>query len=254
MSAGVLAGEVALVTGGNRGIGFGMARGLAEAGASVCIWSRDADRNAQAVAELKETHADVAAFECDVSDEDQVVDAFARTIERFGKVDACFANAGRGSALVPFTDLTLDQWREVLAVNLDGAMLTLREAARHMVDRGEGGALVGVSSTSAVHGAPNNATYAVGKTAMLALTRSLAVELARHSIRSNAVLPGWTDTEMLEAGKGSDVFVDATVRRTPVRRWADPAEFGAVAVYLARRDLTFHTGDELVVDGGYTRF
>jgi NAD(P)-dependent dehydrogenase (short-subunit alcohol dehydrogenase family) len=141
-----------------------------------------------------------------------------------------------------------------MAVNLDGAMLTLREAARHMVERGEGGSLVVVSSTSAMQGAPLNQTYSVAKTGLVALSRGLAVELARHRIRVNALLPGWTDTEMLAWGHENQRFKDNTIARTPVRRWADPDEFGAVAVYLARRDLTFHTGDELVVDGGYTKF
>jgi len=251
---GELTGEVALVTGGNGGIGLGMARGLAAAGAAVCIWGRDKDKNAAARADLAETGADVDALVCDVSVEDQVVDAFAQTLERFGKVDACFANAGSGVGVVPFVELDLERWRRSMAVNLDGAMLTLREAARHMVTRGEGGSLVAVSSTSAIHGAPSNASYAVPKTALLALTRSLAVELARYRIRCNALMPGWTDTDMLAWGRQNPKFVENTIARTPVRRWADPAEFGAVAVYLARRDLTFHTGDELVVDGGYTRF
>jgi NAD(P)-dependent dehydrogenase (short-subunit alcohol dehydrogenase family) len=175
-------------------------------------------------------------------------------VERFGRVDSCFANAGISRAGTPFVDLPFDNWRSVMAVNLDGAFLTLREAARHMVERGEGGSLVAISSTSAVHGAPANQSYAASKTALLAMMRGLAVELARHKIRCNSILPGWTDTEMLAPGAANQRFVDATISRTPVRRWADPAEFGPVAVYLARRDITFHTGDELVVDGGYTRF
>jgi NAD(P)-dependent dehydrogenase (short-subunit alcohol dehydrogenase family) len=251
---GELTGDVAVVTGGNGGIGLGLARGLAAAGASVCIWGRDKDKNAVAVAALEGLGAGVEALVCDVSDEEQVIDAFARTVERFGKVDSCFANAGLGVGMVPFVDLDIGRWRRSMAVNLDGVMLTLREAARHMVARGEGGSLVAVSSTSAIHGAPNNVSYSVAKTGVLALTRSLAVELARHAIRANALLPGWTDTDMLAWGKQQQRFVDNTVARTPVRRWAGPAEYGPVAVYLARRDLTFHTGDELVVDGGYTRF
>ncbi|MGH9137550.1 MAG: SDR family NAD(P)-dependent oxidoreductase [Acidimicrobiales bacterium] len=251
---GELDGEVALVTGGNGGIGLGMAVGLARAGAAVCIWGRDKDKNAAALEQLTAAGADAEAVPCDVSVEEEVTDAFGRTLERFGRVDACFANAGMGPGLVPFVDLSLARWRRSMAVNLDGAMLTFREAARHMVARGEGGSLVAVSSTSAVHGAPANQSYAVAKTGLLALVRGLAVELARHRIRCNTLLPGWTDTDMLAWGKEHPKFRENTIGRTPVRRWADPAEYGPVAVYLARRDLTFHTGDELVVDGGYTRF
>lgn len=252
--AGVLEGEVVLITGGNGGIGLGMARGVAEAGARVAIWGRNAEKNAAAVEDLRGRGAEAEAFTCDVASEDDIVATFAATIERFGKVDACFANAGVGGNGSAFVDLTLEEWRRVMAVNLDGVMVTLREAARHMVERGEGGALVCVSSTSAYHGAPRNQPYATGKTALLGLSRTLAVELARHGIRCNAVCPGWTDTDMLGPAREWERFVNATVGRTPVRRWAEPDEFGPVAVYLAQKALTFHTGDELVVDGGYTKF
>lgn len=249
-----LDGEVAVVTGGNSGIGLGMARGLAEAGASVCIWGRRKDRNDAAVESITALGGKAAAVQCDVGSEAEVIAAFARTLEMFGRVDSLFANAGMAPGLVPFVELELDTWRRSMSVNLDGAMLCLREAARHMVERGEGGSLVAVSSTSAVHGAPRNQSYSVAKTGLVALTRGLAVELARHRIRVNALLPGWTDTEMLSWGHANEAFRTATISRTPVRRWADPDEFGAVAVYLARRDITFHTGDEIVVDGGYTKF
>ena len=249
-----LDGEVAVVTGGNAGIGLGMARGLAQAGASVCIWGRRKERNDEAVASLAALGGEALGVECDVSSEEQVQAAFAATVERFGRVDSCFANAGVGPGLVPFVDLDLETWRRSMSVNLDGAMLTLREAARHMVGRGEGGALVAVSSTSALQGAPMNQSYSVAKTGLVALTRALAVELARHRIRVNALLPGWTDTDMLAWGHENEKFRTNTINRTPVRRWADPDEFGAVAAYLARRDVTFHTGDEVVVDGGYTKF
>ena len=250
----LLEGEVAVVTGGNSGIGLGMAHGLARAGASVCIWGRRKERNDAAVESLTAIGGQVAAVECDVSSEQAVCAAFAETIERFGRVDSCFANAGWAPGFVPFVDLDLETWHRSMAVNLDGAMLTLREAARHMVERGEGGSLIAVSSTSAMQGAPMNQSYSVAKTGLVALTRGLAVELARHSIRVNALLPGWTDTDMLASGHANEKFRNNTISRTPVRRWADPDEFGPVAVYLARRDVTFHTGDELLIDGGYTKF
>ena len=246
-----LTGHVAVVTGGNRGIGFGLAEGLVAAGATVAVWARDVDRTAEACAALGEGRA--VGVACDVADEDQVVTAMAQTVERLGKVDSVFANAGV-SGLAAFVDLSLDEWRRVMAVNLDGAFLTLREGARHLVERGEGGSLVGISSVSAVHGAPRMTHYAASKTAILALTRGLAVELARHRVRCNAILPGWTETEMLEPGKANQRWVDATVSRTPVRRWGVPSDFGALAAYLADPTLVFHTGDSIVVDGGYTVF
>jgi NAD(P)-dependent dehydrogenase (short-subunit alcohol dehydrogenase family) len=249
-----LRGHVALVTGGNGGIGLGMAKGLAAAGADVALWGRDEAKNAAAADELSAFGVRVHAERCDVSDEEQVEAAFAGTVAALGKVDSVFANAGIGTANAAFVDLTLEEWRRVLAVDLDGAMLTLRAGARHLVERGEGGALVAVSSTSAIHGAPRNLAYSVAKTGLLALVRALAVELARHRIRVNALLPGWTDTDMLAQGKAWRKFVDSTTARTPVRRWADPDEYGPVAAYLADPSVTFHTGDSVVVDGGYTIF
>jgi NAD(P)-dependent dehydrogenase (short-subunit alcohol dehydrogenase family) len=165
-----------------------------------------------------------------------------------------FANAGRGGDGTPFVDLSLEQWHRVLRTNLDGVFLTFQAAARHMIERGGGGSLVAVSSTSAIHGAAGNEAYGTSKTALLGLVRALAVGLARHAIRVNALLPGWTRTDMAAPGYDSDRFRDATIRRTPVRRWADPAEMGPAAVFLADPATTVHTGDAVVVDGGYTVF
>jgi NAD(P)-dependent dehydrogenase (short-subunit alcohol dehydrogenase family) len=192
---------------------------------------------------------------CDVSREDQVAEAFAATVGALGKVDSVFANAGvTGSTGHAFVDTEFSEWRTVLGVNLDGAFLTLREAARHLVERGEGGSLVAVSSTAAFHGTPRNEAYGVSKTGVLALVRGLAVELARHHIRCNALLPGWTETDLTARGRENAKFLENTTSRTPVRRWAQPDEFGPAAVYLADPRITFHTGDTLVVDGGYTVF
>jgi NAD(P)-dependent dehydrogenase (short-subunit alcohol dehydrogenase family) len=254
-----LAGHVAVVTGANRGIGLGLAEGLARAGATVAVWARDEARTAEACARLDALGAEAGAgsralpVACDVSDEDQVTAAMAETLDRAGKVDSLFANAGVGGVM-PFVDITLAEWRRVMAVNLDGAFLTLRAAARHLVERGEGGALVAISSVSAIHGAPAMEHYAASKTALLALIRGLAVELARHRIRANALLPGWIDTDMIEAGKSNQRWVDTTIRRTPVRRWGVPEDLSELAPYLADPALTFHTGDSIVVDGGYSIF
>lgn len=248
-----LTGKVAVVTGGNGGIGLAMAVALAEAGADVAVWGRDEAKNAAAQERLATTGRRVVALPCDVSDEPQVLEAFAATLDRLGRVDSMFANAGIGGRS-PFVEMTLAEWRRVMAVNLDGAFLCLREAARHMVERGGGGSLVAVSSTSAIHGAPAQEHYGASKTALLGLMRGLAVELARHGVRCNSLLPGWTDTDMLAPAAGFAKFVENTVKRTPVRRWAAPEELGPAAVFLADPSLTFHTGDSVVVDGGYTVF
>jgi NAD(P)-dependent dehydrogenase (short-subunit alcohol dehydrogenase family) len=248
-----LSDRVVVVTGGNAGIGLGIAQGIAAAGGAVSVWARDEERNERAVEALTAGGAPAMAARCDVTDEDDVDRALDLTLSRFGRVDALFANAGV-MADSPFVDMTLAEWRRVLSVNLDGAFLCLRAAARHLVARGEGGALVVVSSTAALHGAPRREHYATSKSGLVGLMRSLAVELARYRVRCNALLPGWTDTAMLAEARRYQKFVDNTVARTPVRRWAAPADFAEAAVFLADPTISFHTGDTLVVDGGYTVF
>jgi NAD(P)-dependent dehydrogenase (short-subunit alcohol dehydrogenase family) len=246
-----LDGRVVVVTGGNGGIGLGMAEALAAAGARVVIWARDEEKNASAVARISARGHEVSALRCDVSDEAQVEAAMAATLNKCGKLDVMVANAGVGG-FAPFTEMTLAEFRRVTSVNLDGAFLTLRAAAAHLVERGEGGALIGVSSVSAIHGAPGMEHYAASKAGLLAMLRGLAVELARHRIRVNAILPGWTDTDMIAPAASNERFRANTVGRTPLRRWGVPEDLGPVAVYLADPDQLFHTGDALVVDGGYT--
>lgn len=248
-----LSGQVALVTGGNGGIGLGMAEGLVLAGAAVAICGRDTGKVDAAVEHLRRLRADaeVEGFRCDVGIESEVVDLVGFTVDRFGRLDACVANAGiSGDSAI--LDLSLDEWRRVMAVNLDGVFVTLREAARQMVAQGEGGALVAVSSTSSEHGAPRNAHYATSKAGVLALVRSMAVALAREGIRANSLIPGWTLTDLTAAGYQYDKFRDATISRTPVRRWGQPEDFRAVAAFLCDKRNVFHTGDEVTLDGGYT--
>jgi hypothetical protein len=246
-----LSGRVVVVTGGNSGIGLGIARGVARAGGSVAVWSRRAERNAAAVAELEGLGATAAGVQCDVGDEDDVAAAMRQTLDRFGRIDGLVANAGTAGRQT-FTDMSLQEWHRVLQVNLDGAFLCLREAARVLVRQGEGGSLVGVSSTSAIHGAPGQQHYAASKTALPGVMRALAVELARHKIRCNSLLPGWTETELTATAMTHEKFMAATTGRTPVRRWATPHDFETVGAFLADPTLIFHTGDSMVVDGGYT--
>ncbi len=249
-----LEGRVVVVTGGNSGIGLGMAEGCAKSGADIALWSRRGDRNEESAEKLRAHGVNAVGVTCDVSDEEQIVQACHTTVSKLGRIDACVASAGAPGYDMPFTEVSLDQWHSVLKVSLDGVFLSYREVVKQMIEQGDGGALVGVSSTSAIHGAQRNHAYACAKTAMLGLTRALAVELARHKIRVNAILPGWTVTEMAQAAFDNDRFREATTRRTPVRRWATPSEFEALGPFLCDPDQTFHTGDSVVVDGGYTVF
>lgn len=253
-----LTGRTFVITGGNGGIGLGMAEGIVQAGGSVSIWGRNDDKNAAALDGLQRLAAEagsdatITARACDVGSEDAVVDATGATVGDHGRLDGLFANAGRGGTGTPFLELSLDEWRAVMDVNLDGVFLTLREAAKVMVAQGDGGSLVAVSSTSAVHGAAGNEAYGTAKTALNGLVRALAVGLARHGIRVNSLLPGWTITDLASGGYENDVFRNATTKRTPVRRWAYPSEFRAVGAFLADPSQTYHTGQEICVDGGYT--
>ena len=249
-----LTGKVALVTGGNSGIGLGMAGALARAGAGVVIWGTSSSKNEKAKAQLDAHGGRVLAQGIDVSSESAVKEGFAAAVETMGRVDAVFANAGVMGAAPSFIELTTEEWRRVMGVNLDGAFFTLREASRHMVERGGGGSLVGTSSLAALCGLARAQHYGATKGAMIAMIRACAVELARYEIRANAILPGWVDTGMTSAFLDSDPFQRRVLPRVPVRRWGVPADFGGVAVYLASDASRYHSGDTFVIDGGYSIF
>jgi NAD(P)-dependent dehydrogenase (short-subunit alcohol dehydrogenase family) len=259
MAAGFdLGGKVALVTGGNGGIGLGMAEGLAAAGAAVVIWGSNEAKLAAAEAQLARQGGRVLAQRCDVADEEAVEASFAAALERMGRIDACFANAGVSQRRAPLHELATAEWRRVLGINLDGAFFTLRAASRHMVERAKsgdpGGRLVAMASTAAVHGAARAAAYAAGKGALVAMMRALAVELARYGVTANSILPGWIETEMTEAAIEDPKFSGNVLPRIPVRRWGCKEDFAGIAVYLASDASAYHTGDSFVIDGAYTIF
>jgi NAD(P)-dependent dehydrogenase (short-subunit alcohol dehydrogenase family) len=248
-----LTGRTVVITGGNSGLGLGMAHGLGKHGARVVIWSRTESRNDAAVESLRQKGILASGVVCDTGDEGSVADAMARTLETHGKVDSFFANAGIADA-APFVETTLEQWRSVLRTNLDGTFLCAREAARHFLEHGGGGSLVLVSSMIARFGGARQAAYTTSKTGIVGLGRTLAVELGRYQVRVNVLVPGWTATAMNTHLQENEKFMRATVQRTPVGRWASPEEFHEVAAFLADPALTFHTGNEVVVDGGYSIF
>jgi NAD(P)-dependent dehydrogenase (short-subunit alcohol dehydrogenase family) len=254
-----LTGHVALVTGGNSGIGLGMAEGLAEQGAAVAIWGTNAAKNDAAVERLAELGGDVHAVVCDVGDREAVVASMAETIGELGRVDSCFVNAGVGGAAPSFLEMTTDEWRRVLRVNLDGAFYTAQEATRHMVERFEdgdraGGSLVFTTSGSAYFGQQRGQHYGASKAGLIAIMRGIAVEHARHGIRANAVLPGWTESEMTAGALTWDRFVERNLPRVPMRRWGDRRDFAGIAVYLAGDASRYTTGDVITIDGGYHSF
>ena len=246
--------KVFVITGGNGGIGLGLAEGIAEAGGSIAIWARNEEKNAHAVKILEDLGIEARSYVCDVSSEENVIATLASTVNDFGRVDGLFANAGRAGTGTPFVETSLEDWRKVTEVNLDGVFLCLREAAKQIISQGSGGSLVAVSSTSAIHGAAGNEAYGTAKTAVTGLVRALAVSLARFQIRVNCLLPGWTVTELASPAFENEYFREVTTKRTPVRRWANPSEFREVGAFLADPSQTFHTGQQVCIDGGYTIF
>lgn len=254
-----LAGKVALVTGGNGGIGLGMAEALAASNASVAIWGRNAKKNADALETLKGLgEGEVKAWEVDVTDEAAVADAMADTNNWNGRIDSVIANAGVGFGSSSFIDMDTETYRKNMIVNLDGAFWTLREAARHMVARANagdpGGSLVGIASLAAIEGAARNEAYGATKGGLISMLKAIAVEHGRYGIRANAILPGWIATDMTAGAQGNDKFEKNVITRVPMRRWGQPADFGGLAVYLSSDASTYHTGDCLIVDGAYSIF
>jgi NAD(P)-dependent dehydrogenase (short-subunit alcohol dehydrogenase family) len=249
-----LTGKTALVTGGNGGIGFGMAEALAQAGADVCIWGQNEEKNKAAAENLKTYGGRVAAFKCNVSDEIQVEESFARTVEALGKVDTCFANAGVAGLGTPFHNMDISEWRSVFGVNMEGVFFTFRSAIRHMLERKDGGSLIATSSLSAKYGMPTGEHYAATKSGVVAIVKALAVEYARYRIRANAILPGWIETEMTSPLFKIEKFEKNVIPRIPQRRWGIPVDFGPIAVYFASDASAYHSGDTVTIDGGYSCF
>lgn len=248
-----LDGKVAIVTGGNRGIGQAIAAGLAAAGCGVAILARDPARNAQAVAAIV-THGGAAIAEtCDVTDSAALDRAMSATVERFGRLDGAFINAGiGGGGRTPFVEQTDEAWARMIEVNLMGARRTAQVALRHMVAAGNGGRIVFTASVAPRFGTAFNQHYAASKAGMIALARGIAVEFGRHAITSNAILPGYTETEMIDDLTANQRFHDAMAMRLPLRRLGRAEDLAGIAIYLMSDMSAYHNGDVLTVDGGFS--
>jgi NAD(P)-dependent dehydrogenase (short-subunit alcohol dehydrogenase family) len=242
-----LDGHVALVTGGNAGLGLGMARGLAKAGASIAIWGRNKDRNKDAADELSGFGISAQGFECDVTDPLAVEAAMGATIDHFGKLDSCFANAGGSGIRKPFVSLDAEEWQFNVDLNLNSVASTFRAAIRHYIKQKTGGKLVVTSSIAALLGLPGGG-YSATKAAVAGLIRSLGVEYAPAGIQANAILPGFIETEMsLNTPKA---FQDACLRRTASGKLGTIEDMEGIAVFLASPASNFITGQSIVIDGG----
>ena len=246
-----LKGKVAIVTGGNGGIGLGMARGLAAAGASVAVAARDMVKSAAAVKELEALGAQALAVEVDVSREPSVAGMVQAVIERFGRLDILVNNAGINIRKSPET-YTLDEWRRILDTNLTSAFLCSKAAYPFMLKAG-GGKIINVGSMLSLFGASFAAAYGASKGGIVQLTRGLASAWAKDGIQVNAVLPGWIDTDLtVQARKDVPGLHDRVLARTPAGRWGVPDDLAGLAVFLASPASDFITGTAIPVDGGYS--
>lgn len=248
-----LTGHTAIVTGGNGGLGLAMARGLAKAGAHVAIWARNPDKNAAALEELRGLGAgDVLTLTCDVAEEDGIAAAMEQTLGAFGRVDACFANAGISGAGTAIPDITAAGWDHTLAINTRGAALVYKHVTRHMIARAKqgdaGGKLIATSSGQSIMGVNRSSDYAASKAALNGLTRAAAFELARHRITANALLFGYYETDI--TARADPRFAEWMSRRIPLRRPGDHAGLEGLAVFFASPHSDYITGQCLPVDGG----
>lgn len=248
-----LTGRTAVITGGNGGLGLAMARGLAKAGANVAIWARNADKNNAAFEELSALdRGRPLVTQCDIALEDDIEDAMAMTLDVFGRVDVCFANAGISGAGTAIPNITAEGWDHTLAVNTRGAALVYKHVTRHMIDRANGGEpggkLIATSSGQSIMGVNRSSDYAASKAALNGLTRAAAFELARYQITANALLFGFYETDI--TAKADPKFAEWMSRRIPLRRPGDHAGLEGLAVFFASPHSDYITGQCLPVDGG----
>jgi 2-deoxy-D-gluconate 3-dehydrogenase len=247
-----LSGKVAIVTGGNGGIGLGIAQGLAQAGASIAVLGRNTDKSETAARQLREgTGAKALVVTADVSREEEVARAAAETLAHFGRIDILFNNAGINIRKQP-QDLSLDDWDQVLRVNLTSAFL-MSKAVYASMKRAGGGKIINIGSMTSILGAPFAAAYASTKGGIVQLTKSLALAWAADNIQVNAILPGWFDTELTEKAREQIPGLhERVLARIAVGRWAKPADMAGTAIWLAGRGSDYITGVAIPVDGGYT--
>ena len=246
-----LTGKVAVVTGGNGGIGLGIAMGLAGAGTNIVVAARSVEKTAQALEDIRALGVEAYGITVDVTQEPAIQRMVTDTIDHMGRLDILVNNSGIAVRAQP-QDLTAAQWDSVVDVNLRAAFLTSKEVYSHMVNAG-GGKVINVGSMYSLFGSDWGAPYAASKAGLIQLTKSLAVAWAKDNIQVNAVLPGWFVTDLTRGIPEADPDrYDNINRRIPTGRWGEPSELGGAAVFLASAASDYVTGATLTVDGGYS--
>ena len=245
-----LKGKVAVVTGGNGGIGLGFATGLAQAGADIAIWARNIEKSEAAVLKLKSLGVNAKAFNVDVADKNQIDQGMIDTEKEFGGVDILVANAGINIRKAPENYLP-NEVDQIIKVNLTGVFDCCQAVYPAMKKRG-GGKIITIGSLTSVFGFGIAPIYSATKGAVVQLTMSLANAWGRDNIQVNSVLPGWIKTDLTEQTRSLPDFVDKVLDRTPAGRWGEPADFAGIAKFLGSSDSDFITGVAIPVDGGFT--
>ena len=246
-----LSGKVAVVTGGNGGIGLGMARGLAEAGADIAVVGRNQTKSTAAVAELKDLGVRAISVVADVTDKAAVTAMVERVCSEFGRIDILVNNAGINIRKPPQA-LALEEWDSVIRTNLTSAFLC-SQAVHPAMKAAGGGKIINIGSMMSIFGASFAPAYAASKGGIVQFTRSCAVAWAADNIQANAVLPGWIDTDLTRRARQEiDGLHDKVLGRTPAARWGDIADFAGVAVFLSSSASDFVTGTAIPVDGGFS--
>jgi 2-deoxy-D-gluconate 3-dehydrogenase len=246
-----LTGKVAIVTGGNGGIGLGMARGLAEAGASVAVVGRNPEKSAGAVADLAQHDSKSISVVADVTDKAAVAAMVERVKGEFGRIDILVNNAGINIRKPPHT-LDIAEWDSVIATNLTSAFLC-SQAVHPAMKQAGGGKIINIGSMMSIFGASFAPAYAASKGGIVQFTRSCACAWAADNIQANAILPGWIDTDLTQRARAEiDGLHDRVLARTPAARWGEISDFAGIAVFLASSASDFVTGTAIPVDGGYS--
>jgi 2-deoxy-D-gluconate 3-dehydrogenase len=246
-----LAGRVAIVTGGNSGIGLGMAKGMAAAGAMLVIAGRNSQKNAAATQALQDLGAQVLAVETDVTQPEACQAMVEAALARFGRLDILVNNAGTNIRKPP-QDYSLDEWKTILDTNLTSAFVCSQAAYPALVKAG-GGKIINTGSMTSIFGAGFAAPYSASKGAIVQLTKALAAAWAKDNIQVNAILPGWIDTDLTRQARNDlPGLHERVLARTPAARWGNPDDFAGIAIFLASRASDFVTGAAIPVDGGYS--
>ena len=246
-----LSGRVAIVTGGNGGIGLGMAQGMAGVGATIVVAGRDLAKNADAVGQIQAAGGKASAIPVDVLEEKSCRSLIAETVELHGRLDILVNNAGINIRKQP-EEYSLQEWHSVLDSNLTSAFLC-SHAAYPETKRVGGGKIVNIGSMMSIFGAPFATAYAASKGGIVQMTKAMATAWAKDNIQVNAILPGWIDTALTRRAREQIPHLhDSVLRRTPAARWGLPDDFAGIAVFLAAAASDFITGTAIPVDGGYS--